>query len=116
MKRLGASVTALANLACQVHGAQVGKEGGTFTQMIEIECELAWPAKAPRAVIRGLRVPCDVFADRLGIAPRPTGYSADFMFCDHGGVLQSADAGRYGTSRGQRYVVGQNTTVRLTRS
>ena len=74
---VGTGVAALAQLAGQAHGTQVGEGGDPLAQIIEIGRELARAAGLTRAVGRRLEAALDVLADRLRIAAGPAGDGGD---------------------------------------
>ena len=76
-RRIGADVAALADLAGQPDGAQVGEGRDALAQIVEVGRELAGPADLTRTVDRQLEAARDVFADGLGIAPRAAGDRRD---------------------------------------
>jgi hypothetical protein len=74
---VGPRVAALAQLAGQAHGAQVGEGGDPLAQIIEVGRELARATGLARAVGRRFEAALDVLADRLRIAAGPAGDGED---------------------------------------
>jgi hypothetical protein len=72
-RRIGAFITALANLAGQADGREIGIGGNAFMQVIDKGRDLVRPPHLARTIDGEIEPTFDVFADRLGIAARSTG-------------------------------------------
>lgn len=76
-RSIGTAVPALAKLAVQTYGAEVGEHRDALTQVIEVRPELARPARLTRTVGWQLQSTLDVFANRLGVAAGAPGDGAN---------------------------------------
>src|SRR5688572_19135532 len=68
--RVSTEIAALAQLARQPDGAEIGESRDALAKIVEVGCELVGPTDLTRPVDGQLEAARDVFADRLRITPR----------------------------------------------
>ena len=76
-RRVGTLVAALADLAGEADGAQIGEGRHPLAQIVEIGRQLVRPADLARPIDRRLEPAFDVFAHRLWITPGAPGNRRD---------------------------------------